>query len=438
MTATATATALSQLRSLFPNAPNKVVTPALVDQYKTAVTVPWSQTCWTPAAAYMYLDTTGARFAIRTTGHNPNLNSRELISTNGDRNHRETIARGLGLSAIGERDPEAGLGGFLLGGMGAFPKLHGLGADAVRNFQALLADGNLINANAEENGDLYRALKGGGWNFGFPPSLIKVQYNINLHDPEDHDAINQATVAVQHAMEEDRKIGMFTNFNNGFVAVGSLYAGHPAEPPRDLEPFRNLKSLVTTAVPVTSGTILSLAEVLSHDPAPLRRSICTTSTLISHELYEDVYGAWVEVCKTLPTGIVLHYTIQHLGKAGVQAGKDSGGYIMGYESVPQTSDHSTNSRWIIACEWPKDDSGNSDVAAQKAVETMCKTIESLAEARGVLLECKCMNFARGSQKVLVSYGAENVKRMQEVAAKYDLEGIFQTLQNGGFLPRDIL
>jgi hypothetical protein len=71
-------------------------------------------------------------------------------------------------------------------------------------------------------------------------------------------------------MEEDRKIGMFTNFNNGFVAVGSLYADHPDKPPRGLEPFRNLKSLITTAVPSTNGTILSLAEVLSHDPKPLK------------------------------------------------------------------------------------------------------------------------------------------------------------------------
>lgn len=32
--------------------------------------------------------------------------------------------------------------------------------------QVLLADGPLINANANENPDLYRALKGGGSNFG--------------------------------------------------------------------------------------------------------------------------------------------------------------------------------------------------------------------------------------------------------------------------------
>jgi hypothetical protein len=49
-----------------------------------------------------------------------------------------------------------------------------------------------------------------------------------------------------------------------------------------------------------------------------------------------------------------------------------------------------------------------------------------------------MNFARGSQNVLASYGAENVRRMQEAVTKYDPEGVFQRLQNGGFLLRDNL
>lgn len=67
---------------------------------------------------------------------------------------------------------------------------------------------------------------------------------------------------------------------------------------------------------------------------------------------------------------------------------------------------------------------------------MTEKVQSLAKERGLLLNFKCMSFASGSQKVLGSYGIENVKKMQEVAAKYDPEGIFQNLQYGGFLLRD--
>lgn len=66
-----------------------------------------------------------------------------------------------------------------------------------------------------------------------------------------------------------------------------------------------------------------------------RRAICTVTTKISQELYEEVYKAWDETCKSLPAGCVLHYTIQPMGKAGVEAGKDRGENLLGLESVPQ-------------------------------------------------------------------------------------------------------
>ena len=94
--------------------------------------------------------------------------------------------------------------------------------------------------------------------------LINVQYTINLYNPEDYIEINKATIAVQNAMENDPKIGLFTNFNNGFVAVGLLYGDTPAEQPAAFEPFYNLKSLMTTVLPSTNGTLLSLAQVMGH------------------------------------------------------------------------------------------------------------------------------------------------------------------------------
>lgn len=149
--------AVNQLKLAFPG-PNKVITPDTVSEYEGAVARPWSQTCWTPAAGYAFLSNTqeltealaiikktGSKFTIRTTGHNPNygfssanetsivldirqFNSKELSSD-------KSVAQiGSGsiwgevytwleeqkLSAIGGRDPDVGLGGFLLGGIVIF------------------------------------------------------------------------------------------------------------------------------------------------------------------------------------------------------------------------------------------------------------------------------------------------------------------------------
>ncbi|KAB8267307.1 6-hydroxy-D-nicotine oxidase [Aspergillus minisclerotigenes] len=461
-----TAAAVDQLRTAFLG---KVVTPKVESKYQGAVTRRWSQTCWTPAAAYVYLSNvqeltealaivkkTGSKFAIRTTGHNPNagfssadetaivldirqFQSKELTSDGvarvGSGNTCGEVYAWLEeqkLSAIGGRDQQVGLGGFLHGGgMGALPNLHGLGADGVRNFEDLLADGRLINTNANENADLHRVLKGGGSNYGIVTRfdlethpLINVQYTINLYSPDDHVEINKATVAVQKAMEDDPKIGLFTNFNNGFVAVGLLYGDTPAEPPSAFESFYNLKGLMTTALPTTNGTLLSLAQAMGHAQVSQKRAVCSVTTQVSQELYEEVYKSWTEVCKTLPAGCVLHYTIQPMGKAGVEAGKDRGENIMGHESIPQCW-------WVFTCEWPQE--GSDDDVAQQAVNKMSETVHSLARKAGLLLDFKCMSFSMASQRVLGSYGAENIKRMQEAAAKYDPEGVFQKLQYGGFL-----
>ncbi|KAE8381334.1 hypothetical protein BDV26DRAFT_278900 [Aspergillus bertholletiae] len=322
---------------------------------------------------------TGSKFAVRTTGHNPNSGFSSADMTAVPLEEQK-------LSAIGGRDQQVGLGGFLLGGgMGALPNLYGLGTDGVRNFEVLLADGRLVNANANEHADLYRVLKGGGSNYGIVTRfdldthpLIRVQYTINLYNPDDHEEINKATVAVQKAMDKDPKIGLFTNFNNGFVAVGLLYGDISAEPPSAFESFYNLKSLLTTAFPTTNGTLLLLAQAMGHTKVSQKRAIATMTTNISQGLYEEA-SRW----------------------------------------------------WVFTCEWPQE--GHNDAAAQQAVYTMSEKVQSLAEERQLLLDFKCMSFATAAQRVLRSYGPENIRAMQKTAAKYDPEGVFQNLQHGGFL-----
>lgn len=95
--------------------------------------------------------------------------------------------------------------------------------------------------------------------------LIKTQYTINLYNPQDYAGVIDATIKVQEAMEKDSKIGSFTNFNAGFIAVGLLYADTASERPAAFEPFWNLKSLMMTACPTTEGTLLSLAQVMRHE-----------------------------------------------------------------------------------------------------------------------------------------------------------------------------
>lgn len=64
-------------------------------------------------------------------------------------------------------------------------------------------------------------------------------------------------------------------------------------------------------------------------------------------------------------------------------------------------------------------------------------MQNIAQNKGQLLDMIFMNDASTSQNVLSSYGADNVRRLQDAATKYDSEGVFQKLQKDGFLLRKI-
>jgi FAD/FMN-containing dehydrogenase len=132
------------------------------------------------------------KFATRSGGHSPNpgwssigepgilidLQKLNAISVSADKKVA-TIGPGqrwgevyktldpYELSVVGGRIPQVGVGGLILGGgFFHFSGKYGLAADNVKNFEVVLADGSVVNANAQSNSDLFWALKGGGPNFG--------------------------------------------------------------------------------------------------------------------------------------------------------------------------------------------------------------------------------------------------------------------------------
>ena len=59
------------------------------------------------------------------------------------------------------------MGGLLLGGGLSFlSPQYGLPADSVVNYEVVLSNATIVNANSTANPDLYWALKGGGNQFG--------------------------------------------------------------------------------------------------------------------------------------------------------------------------------------------------------------------------------------------------------------------------------
>ena len=93
--------------------------------------------------------------------------------------NRETQLHGL--ASTGGVISTTGVAGLTLGGgWGYLHGQYGLAIDNLRSAQLVLADGRVVTASADDNADLFWAVRGGGGNFGIATSL---EYNVHPVGP---------------------------------------------------------------------------------------------------------------------------------------------------------------------------------------------------------------------------------------------------------------
>ena len=89
----------------------------------------------------------------------------------------DTATQKVGLAFPAGVVSHTGAAGLILGGgTGWLNRLHGLSCDNVEGFTVVIADGSVLHANANENSDLFWALRGGGGNFG-----VVAEFEVKLH-----------------------------------------------------------------------------------------------------------------------------------------------------------------------------------------------------------------------------------------------------------------
>ncbi|KAI1392017.1 FAD-binding domain-containing protein [Hypoxylon trugodes] len=368
----------------------------------------------------------GVKFAVRSGGHSPNPGWSALALD------------AEGTSVIGGRIPAVGVGGLILGGeFFHFSGEFGMAADNVKNFEIVLADGNITNANTNENTDLFWALKGGGSNFGivtrydlYTIPVRDIWYRWDMYAVDQAPAVLDAMVKWQNEGASDLKSTVALIIGLDGVVVGLIYSA-PANQPSAFAPFHELPTPVAAIVPPLNGTVKTLTDFLSNtfSDQPLRHDYRGVSTRIDGQLYQDVYKLWRQraLATREATGANQTFTIQPIPKNLAEQGIAKGGNPMG---IPQ-EDHQW---WTTVVDWAN--ASDDDAVRSVSIDTT-EVWNTLARERGLDLPFIFANDASRDQNPLASYGKENVSKLKQVSLKYDESQFFQKQQNGGFLPSKV-
>ncbi|UKZ80593.1 hypothetical protein TrVFT333_008355 [Trichoderma virens FT-333] len=341
---------------------------------------------------------------------------------------------GFHLAAAGGRNGLVGVGGLLLGGgISHFSPRVGWACDGVVEYEVVLANGALVNVSAASHPDLYRALKGGGNNFG-----VVTRYELTTF-PQGNMSVNTISYDVSQAgavFDAFTGIAASPNFDP-YVSVqtGLLYASAAkawslsssavyTKPVLHPEVFSGLE-----AVPSISNTseITTVASLAAENPTPPLNWLFATLTFgTSSETMLDIFNTLNgSLYNFNPAGgVTWNFAFEPLPSVMLSHAAATGGNVLGLEPEDGNS-----VILLFSALWPN--SSSNDSIYRQGRDTFT-AIKAVAERKGVLRKFEYLNYAGPHQSPLASYGASSLDFLRQVSKKYDPIGVFQSKVPGGF------
>ncbi|KAM6476385.1 hypothetical protein HDV62DRAFT_375470 [Trichoderma sp. SZMC 28011] len=341
---------------------------------------------------------------------------------------------GFNLAAAGGRNGLVGVGGLLLGGgISHFSPRVGWACDGVVGYEVVLANGTIANVSATSHPDLYRALKGGGNNFGvvtryelktFPQGNMSV--NTFSYDVSQVGAVFDAFNDVAADPNFDPYVSLqagllYSSAAKAWSVSASAYYTKPVLHPEVYSGFEALPSISNTS------SITSVASLAAENPTPPLNWLFATLTLgTSSETMLDIF-------KTLngslfdfnpAGGVTWNFAFEPLPSVMLSKSAATGGNVLGLN--PKDGNAIV---LLFSALWPN--SSSSDSIYQQGRETFA-AIEKVAERKGELRKFEYLNYAGPHQTPLASYGADSLNFLRQVSKKYDPTGVFQHKVPGGF------
>ncbi|KAL2833613.1 putative oxidoreductase [Aspergillus pseudoustus] len=346
-----------------------------------------------------------------------------------------TLLDPLDLTVPGGRAAQVGVGGLTLGGgISYFSPRTGWTCDSVVNFEIVRA-GEIVNANATHNAELWSALCGGGnANFGIVTRLdlrtLEQPKNIwggfVYYTLDTVAAQLRAFEGLNSAEGYDEYASLITSFafsaGSGGLVVNSVVYTKEEEYPAVYAPFFEIPAVASTV------RIASLGEITigqgSYSPDGRRQASATITHTSTIPILNATYTRWnasLASVKSIP-GIVWALNLEPLPPAiyARHARTNSLGLSDASDALVVTQ---------LSATW---DDERDDETVERAARELIEGIERDARELGGYDEFLYLNYAAEWQDPIRSYGRESVERLRRVQREVDPQGVFRRDVPGGF------
>lgn len=297
----------------------------------------------------------------------------------------------------------------------------------------MLGTGAVVNANATSHPELFRALKGGGNNFGIVTRADfktldlpggKILGGRLIHDVTYRDAVFDAFAGIAGARAYDVHASITTSaiYNAATKAWTLLSAPIYTKP----EPAPAVYAPLV-AIPTVSNTLgVTQLHVLANESAiPQTNQLFQTGTYgVDAKLLGEIFDTANETFSAFHPSGAMQWILTFEPLPTVFVARGAGTNVLG------TTPADGNSVVLLLSGSWEDTTASEDVYG-KAEEFMAK-INRAAERMGLLKEFVYANYAGRHQRPLESYGKENYQYLRKVAREYDPKGVFQRQVPGGF------
>ncbi|ORY59306.1 uncharacterized protein BCR38DRAFT_399620 [Pseudomassariella vexata] len=345
----------------------------------------------------------------------------------------------FGLSVTGGRSSHVGVGGLLVsGGASYHTQLWGLSADNIVNYEVVLADGSIMNANSYQNADLFKALKGGGSNLGIVTRFDMRTYTVpnKVYGGLVVFSFDYWDAIVDQFIKYVSSIGQSGSPDHEFVvlawpqggsALATMLMTVSTDGATNSSNFAPLNNLPTSYDVRASQSLSSVAETISDTGGAnnvaytltlqATREMMQKATTLSQDLIQELTDLGVPVSG--------NFVFQPLPKmlASINPGRNLFGFD---ENLP-----SNQILFEARIGLPAGSESYEGIVAAKlapVIEILRAYSASLPNHSPYLY----MNYANPEQDVIGSYGAANAMILKETAAKYDPTGFFQYRIPGGW------